>query len=401
MNKRIAIVNDIGSLGGIEMMLLVLARELPRDRYTPVYLAPESGAMIEQMEALGVEVIRAPRPRWWSVSFYIGQRKVFNPLALLYDGWVTLRYIGALRRALRVGRIDLVHSSGMVSQICAGVAARSLGLPHVAQVQDIIGSRLIRRWYGALLGRLTDRIAAISTAVATADLPIAKTQIVPNVVDLDRWQGGHLTRAALSLSDTQFVIGMVGRLTPWKGQRVFLAAARALLESGGQADRCRFVLVGDDSIGSVAGYRAELEADAQRGVLRDRVQLLGRRADVLDVMALCDVLVHASLKPEPFGIVIVEAMAMGKPVIATAHGGPCDIIDHGVDGLLIAPNDPVALTAALRDLLNDPVRAAAMGEHARLTVHTRYAAHTMIDSFCAIYDDLLADQLVDHTDRMQ
>jgi len=277
MNKRIAIVNDIGSLGGIEMMLLVLARELPRDRYTPVYLAPESGAMIEQMEALGVEVIRAPRPRWWSVSFYIGQRKVFNPLALLYDGWVTLRYIGALRRALRVGRIDLVHSSGMVSQICAGVAARSLGLPHVAQVQDIIGSRLIRRWYGALLGRLTDRIAAISTAVATADLPIAKTQIVPNVVDLDRWQGGHLTRAALSLSDTQFVIGMVGRLTPWKGQRVFLAAARALLESGGQADRCRFVLVGDDSIGSVAGYRAELEADAQRGVLRDRVQLLGRR----------------------------------------------------------------------------------------------------------------------------
>lgn len=392
---RIGFVNDIGQLGGIEMMLLLLVRRLPRDQFTPVYFAPEPGPMVAQMQLAGAEVINVPRPGWWSTSFYLHRRKILNPPAILYDLTVMGRYIWRLAGALCTAKIDVLHSSGMISQIGAGVSTRLTGIPHVAHVQDIIGSRWIRDIYAPLLGRLADRIAAISTAVGMPYSP-HKTCYIPNVADLDRWNNTPGIRESLGINPDQTLIGMVGRLTPWKGQRIFLAAAEQLAKEDASY---RFLIVGDDSVGGVSGYRTELQQQAAQNALNGRVQFLGRRADVLDVMAACDMLVHASTKPEPFGIVIVEAMAMQKPVIATAMGGPLDIIEDGVDGLLIQPGDPHALGEAIRYLKNNPETMARIAEGAWQKSHTKYSATSMTTQFAALYQELASRQIRSDTNH--
>ncbi len=386
--RRVAILNDIGYLGGIEMMLLLLARRIPRDQFTPIYFAPEPGPMTDQMAALGVEVIPVYRGQWWSTSFYMGRRKVLNPLALLYDLTVIGGYLWKLAAAFRAAKIDVIHSSGVIAPISGGLSARLAGIPHVAQVQDIIANSTLRRVYQFALGHLADQIVAISRVVAVG-YPPHKTRVVPNVADLERWQGTTDIRQALGIVPGETLIGIIGRLTPWKGQRVFLAAAQLLVA---EQESCRFIIVGDDSVGSIAGYRAELEQQAIQGKLKGRVQFLGRRADVLDVMAACDIVVHASTKPEPFGIVIVEAMAMKKPVIATAIGGPLDIIEDKVDGLLVPPGDAPALAAAIQFLIDHPESASQIAECAQQKSQTRYAASKMVESFTAIYQELTAQQ---------
>lgn len=381
---RIGIVNDVGQLGGIERMLLLLARELPHEDFKVVYFAPQDGPMIDLMRSAQAEVIPVLSPHWWSTSFYFRGRKWLNPLALVYDVWSLIGYINRLSRAFRAAHIDIVHSSGMMAQLAAGAGAKRTGIPHVAHVQDIISLNWVRHLYTSALARLSDQIVAISTTVSEG-YPPDKTVVIHNVVDINRLQNTRDIRETLGISTKQKLIGMVGRLTPWKGQKVFLAAAQQLAE---QNDQYRFILVGDDAVGRVPGYREELKRLSNRGVLQGRVQLVGHREDVLDIMAACDVLVHASTKPEPFGIVIVEAMAMAKPVIATAIGGPLDIIEDKIDGLLVPPGDVSAVAEAIQWLIDNTELAARMGQHAQEKSRNQFSAAHLIKEFIKIYREL-------------
>ena len=211
-----------------------------------------------------------------------------------------------------IARADAVvtFTAPRPAHVFAGLAARWDRLPHLAHIQDIISRAWTRAPYTMLLEKLSDQFVAISTPVG-AFYPARKTTLIPNAVDLSRWRGTAGIRESLELLPQHKVIAIIGRLTPWKGQRVFLAAAQILAAQ----DPCyRFLIVGDDSVGGVSGYRRELEGLANQGDLQGCVQFLGRRDDVLDVMAACDVIVHASTQPEPFGVVIIEGMAMAKPI---------------------------------------------------------------------------------------
>ena len=143
------------------------------------------------------------------------------------------------------------------------------------------------------------------------------------------------------------VVGMVGRLAPWKGQHVFLEAfARAF----GEGD-ARAIVVGSAMFGSAeTRYAAALHELATSLGIADRVEFRGFRDDVWAELADMDMLVHASITPEPFGQVIVEAMHAGLPVIAASGGGPSEIVTDGVDGLLYPPGDVDGLCAALTRL---------------------------------------------------
>jgi glycosyltransferase involved in cell wall biosynthesis len=387
---RVALINDIGRLGGIESVLLSLTRHLPRDQFTPVYFAPEPGPMADLMSRAGAEVVPAPRPAWWSTGFHLGRRKVLNPAAVAYDLTALFAHGRRLVKAMRAARVDLVHSSGMMALLAGGLAARAARLPHLAHVHDIIQQAPIRWAYQRAVERVSDRVVAVSRAAAHGFSP-SRTAVIPNAADPGRPASPAGVREALGLWPDQRVIGLVGRLTPWKGQRVFLAAAKQLLEQGtGPADRYHFLLVGDDSVGGVAGYREELERAAAAGVLRGRVSFLGRRADVPDVMAACDVVVHASTKPEPFGVVIVEAMAVGTPVIAAGAGGPLDIIADGTDGLLTPPGDAAALARAIRRLCDNPDEARRMADRAREKGRTVYSAAAVTEQVASVYRELAA-----------
>jgi glycosyltransferase involved in cell wall biosynthesis len=155
------------------------------------------------------------------------------------------------------------------------------------------------------------------------------------------------------------VVGMVGRIAPWKGQDVFLRAfAQAF-----PGDAVRAVIVGAPLFGEVEYADTLLALAAQLGIA-DRVEFRGFRADTAAEYRAMDVFVHASTKAEPFGLVVVEAMAAGLPVVAVDGGGPAETITHGHDGLLYPLGDVDALAAALVTLRDDGPLRARIGGHA-------------------------------------
>jgi glycosyltransferase involved in cell wall biosynthesis len=168
---------------------------------------------------------------------------------------------------------------------------------------------------------------------------------------------------------------MVGRITPWKGQHVFIEAFARAFADGDE----RGLIVGDalfaDSGGPEAAYAAGLRHQAEHLGVADRLTFTGFVDDVPSLLATVDLVVHASVEPEPFGLVVIEAMAAGRALIASAAGGPLEIVDDGVDGVLVAPGDVAALADAMRALADDPDRRAALGAAARRAILDRAHHH--------------------------
>jgi glycosyltransferase involved in cell wall biosynthesis len=253
----------------------------------------------------------------------------------------------ALARLLREQRPDLVHTVSLKAALYGGAAGRLARVPVVWHVHDLVEPthlpeptvRLVRR-----AARHLPRLVMANSEVTLASLPRApRGRVVPNPVPEPRLvaapAAGRLRR-----------VGIVGRVAPWKGQDVFLQAFAAAFPP---PSHTRAVVVGAPLFGEHE-YDERLESLARALQIRDRVDFVGHLDDVTPVLADLDALVHCSVQPEPFGQVIVEAMAAGVPVIAAAAGGPLEIATDGADALLTPPGDVGELAFALSRLDLDP-----------------------------------------------
>jgi glycosyltransferase involved in cell wall biosynthesis len=161
--------------------------------------------------------------------------------------------------------------------------------------------------------------------------------------------------------DGRPLVGIVGRLEAWKGQDVFLRAAARVAAKHPEAE---FAVVGGGTPGKEEAYPSELRAVAQELGIADRVRFVGHLVDVFPWFDALDVCVHAT-DGEPFGLVLVEAMALGKPLVATALGGPLEIVEEGSSGLLVPPGDDEAIADAVCTILADADLAARLAAGAR------------------------------------
>ena len=179
--------------------------------------------------------------------------------------------------------------------------------------------------------------------------------------------------------DEAAVVGIVGRIDPEKNvDRV----VKAVADLPDRLSNTNLVIVGE-AVAS-ENYGREVRSQAEH-LLGDRVHFLGRRSDVPALMAAFDVLVNAS-DAEPLGGVILEAMATGTPVVAIATGGSPEMIDHGVDGLLVGPDDVPALSQAIQSVIDDRNLAARLGKHARARVERQFTWDTCCKGFENAYD---------------
>lgn len=185
--------------------------------------------------------------------------------------------------------------------------------------------------------------------------------------------------------DNRPLVGLFGRLTPWKGQDVFIKALATMPHVQG-------IIVGGPLFGEES-YAKSLAQDIQSLSLGDRIKLVGFREDIPNLMNACDIVAHTSVAPEPFGRVIVEGMLAGKPVVATETGGPKEIIDNGVTGILYKPGDAHALQSALADLLDCPQKAASMAQRGRECALKRFSLEKMHERL----DDIIHVTLKPHT----
>ncbi|MEV6220384.1 glycosyltransferase family 4 protein [Nocardia fluminea] len=324
-------------------------------RYQVTMIYTEDGPMVARMRGRDIET-RVITGQFDSRAMRIGTGLfglVTGFFALLRLGWA----VGA---AVREAGAEVVVAESTKALVLGVVAARRARVPLVWQVHD----RVTADYFGKVpalairvLARLACRGQLANSHATAATLPSGlPTAIAYPGVELPAVQADPRRRSA-----AEAVVVVVGRLSPWKGQDVFLRAIAAL-----RVRPARVVLVGGTFFGEEP-YRAELEKlAAELGVA---AEFTGHVDDPTAYLGDADILVHCSVLPEPFGQVVVEGMAAGCAVVAATPGGPAEIIHTGVDGLLVPGGEVAALTAALDTLLHDPAGRA------RLAVAGRDRAH--------------------------
>ncbi len=348
-------MQPVAERGGSDQALLRLVRSLPRGDFDFHIAVPGPSPLAKEFEAAGATLHVIPMPRL-STSHGAGEWSSY------VVGWpVAVARLIALARRIRV---DVVHSNSLHSWY-GWAAARALGLPHVVHAREIVvQSKTALRVERALCRHFTTRVIAVSYAVA-AQLDPANVVVLDEYLDPDEFSPSYagVFRTRVGLPDDAPVVGAVARLDPLKGLDVLLdayAIARAT-----RAD-LQLVIVGSPVLGQDA-YADDLRA---RVAATPGVHLLESRDDVPDVMADLDVLAFPSVEPESYGLVLVEALASGTPVIASDHGGPPEIVGRATPGTatVVPPGDADALGTALLDLL--PAQTSAVSRRARLPAFT-------------------------------
>lgn len=367
---RLLVVNHAVEIGGAERVLLRFLERMDRTLFEPALACPQAGPLTEEAEKLGIAVyLGYPSARLLAVK-----RKSLGAsrLAMLAYPYAMAVTVVGLASLIRRNGFDLVLTNSAKADIYGSLAARLAGRPVVWRLHDIVDSDAFSR-LNILLFRMfasffASRVLAVSRAardaLAARGVKVDKVVAVYNGIDIEGLRGEagrEKVRAEWGLAADVPLAGMVGRLVDWKGPDRFIVAAAL---AGEELPQARFMLVGDAIFGE-KDYVEELKARASRLDLGERMVFTGFREDALEVMAGLDVLVHASLLPDPLPTVLIEAMALGLPVVAADGGGVREIVEDGVTGLVVPPGDVRAMSDAVVKILSDRAEARNMGEAGR------------------------------------
>jgi glycosyltransferase involved in cell wall biosynthesis len=381
VRPRVVFVNHCARLSGGELALL---RLLPALEQVDLHLIlGEDGPLVRRLHETGISVEVLPMG---DAARELHRGEVTPgtvPGKALLD---TSAYAVALARRLRRLRPDIVHTNSLKSALYGGVAGRLAGVPVVWHIRDRIAEDYLPapavRLVHAAARWLPSAIIANSRATLAT---LGKSEVFRSVVASPVVVYDSAATADGDGRHSEFLhVGMVGRLAPWKGQHVFLDGFKQAFGRGPESA----VIVGAPLFGE-DWYEADLRRRARVLGLDGRVVFAGFREDIWTALSEIDILVHASVTPEPFGQVIVEGMSAGLPVVATDAGGPAEIIEDGVDGLLYPPGDADALASRLRGLADDPALRARVGAAARAS-SKRFTARAAAARVTWVYERVLA-----------
>jgi glycosyltransferase involved in cell wall biosynthesis len=369
-------VQSTTEMGGAENALLNLfsANQELRRRSVIVSLGFGAGDLPARLRAAGAFVVELPKARLREPAKLVG--------TLL-----------SLRRLVREHGVRAVVANGAHPQVIGGLAAR------VARVRSVFLVNMIHAhpvWRNDPLDALAIRSPSdLNLAISKASLETMQ-RLRPDVPCRLLYWGTPIpdispaeargARAELGVRDGEILLGSFGRLQRWKGQDVFVAAAAEVARA---RPNTRFAVVGGSVFGLEPEYFEGLKQQAASLGLGERLRFTGFRADVARLMAACDIVCHTTRVPEPFGLVVIEAMGLGRPVIATIGGGPSEIIEEGDQGVLIPPDDPPTLAKAMMELVDSPERRRQLGEGGRQRVRAQFSI------------DVMATTLIGHLDSLE
>jgi glycosyltransferase involved in cell wall biosynthesis len=295
----------------------------------------------------------------------------------------TVKTIYRMTRQLKRWGIQTTLSQGFHAQCYGGPAARLAGARNVfwchallrpdREAKDFVVRTARRMPASAVLGFPKSNLPNLSRAFPS--IPVRLVYPSECLQEFAQATGVEVRRE-LGIAACAPLVAMIGRVQPWKGQHVFVKAAATVAQHVPDA---RFVIVGGASGAEDEQYLESLRTTSAKLGIADRVMFTGERNDVANFIAAADVIVHASVDPEPFGLVLIEAMAAGKPVIASNGGGPAEIVLDGETGFLTDPGDAQALAERTITLLRDPELRARMGAAASARVEHEFSFEQMIE----------------------
>lgn len=384
--QRVLHVLHSADFYGASRCLLRLITTIDRRRFSPLVVMPEDGPLKKLIEAQGVEVVISP-------NLSVITRPVFRSWRILP---FLLKYpfsVLSLRRLIKQKGIHLVHSNSGVL-VSPALAAWLAGVPHIWHVRESFQEfRGLWPLYSRFITKFSSRVMTVSNAVAEQfhsrkNVVVVHDGFTREEFDMPKEKLRAEFQSRYGLAG-HFVVGCVGRIK-WvrKGQE-FLVRATALLKQRGLSIKA--LIVGAPFRGNEE-HLTRLRELARELQVEDSVVFTGELPDARGTYAAMDALALTSAQPEPFGGVVMEAMAMGLPVIATNIGGSLDQVADGVTGLLIPPGDPVTLADAIEKLMVNPEMRRRMGEAGVERIHTHFSLAQMADKIERLFDEAIAER---------
>ena len=358
-------------IGGIQQQILSIVRGYDREKFNPTVCC--FGPKME----LGKEIEKA------GIDFVALNRQRYNKFSvgIIFD----------LYRLMKERNIHVLRTHKYRANFYGRIAGKLAGVPVIIASEHNIyrgekEKRFIRRVTNKLLSMVTDKMVAVSDAIKKDILRYdrvspSKIMVLHNGVDIERFKPGvnfRDMRKQFAISKDDVVIGFVGRLVISKGLN-YLIEAVALLKN---SYNVKLLIVGDGSL------MEELKKIAKDKGLEESVIFTGLRRDITDVLSSIDIFVLSSIK-EGFPNSLLEAMAMGKPVVATAVGGIPEVIGHGTNGLLVQPADIEGLALALKTVIDNPLMAKNMGIAARDFIEKNYSITATVRKWETFYCQVL------------
>lgn len=373
---RILYVSAVAERGGQEASLLSIVRHIDRSRFLPVVLLLEQGQLCKELESAGAQIRVIPS----------GRVRELTGVA---------RTIAQAVKLIRDDEIDIVHTLNSKAHLYGGVSALVARVPCLYHLHGVPTPSVSRDGVVSLLSFIIParRTLACSAYVAKEFKHVWRTGreivVIHNGVADLRTQAdeGPSVREELGICDGAPVVMMACRLQRQKGVHIFLQAAVEVVTRHPEA---RFVIVGGSLFGLEPEYPASLRQEARELGLTRSVIFTGYRADAHRLIAAADLIVHSAIGPDSLPIVLLEAGMLKKAAVATDLGGPNEIIEHGVTGLLVRPNSAEELARGILDLLDSRDRRERMGEAAGERIREHFAIGQMVRHLEKLYGELVS-----------
>lgn len=346
-----------GTIGGSHYCLLYLLEHLDRSRFDPVVVFYESHKLLPRFQAVAETIVHPQdHPVQWGRSILLAPvARAVNFARFLGAVWGHIAFL--LRH-----RIDLVHLNNSITRHQDWVLATLVaGIPCIVHERGLSNAYTVRdRVYAGLVDLIIPMSAWIRDHMIDRGVPGDNIRVMYDGLDPAKVQvttPAESVRAAWHVAPTARVIGIVGNIRPWKGQQTVVEAVIAVTKHFPDLV-CFFV---GATTPADEAYLARMKARLAEAGAEQNVRFTGYQPDVSNFINMMEFLVHASIEPEPFGMVVLEGMAQRKAVIGSRAGGPVEMILEGETGYTVPPGDPSALAARMIDLLVDPDRCRRMG----------------------------------------
>lgn len=323
-------------------------------------------------------------PTWFAKKLYIY-------LASALGFLLNLKYTYRIFRIIRSNNIDVVHVNNSVFVVLAAALGGAKAVWHFHGIPvrpPTLWERILRPWIGRYLS-ISEYVtqAAVKQGYPEAKLITVKNPVIDSFVGDTDAQVREKIRMQLSVREDEFLVAVFGRIIKWKGQ---LEAIKAWAHLQERKD-IKLMLVGDASEGFGSNYKQQIIQFAADNGLQDRLLLTGFVRDVSAYYQASDLVIHSSIEPEPFGLVVIEAMASQRPVIVSDRGAPPELVEPGIDGFVVDPCDDRRIAETIVALADEPERCRQMGQRGLSKVQELFMPDVYARQMEALYTSLLAE----------
>lgn len=378
-------------LGGNFLTQRLFLQGLDRKRFLPIVVAPIEGVALDQFRAIGVECVVMPPPG--ELGSYGGAVLRAGMLGRLKSVCGLLLYNFHLARFFRRRKIDVVYSNCVRAQLSAGLGAMLAGVPSFLYIKGEMTNPFIDRISLLIASRVVFQSESNAGAkyksivrMLRSKIGIIKPGLEFEKIDLVEARDPVELRRELGIDDACFNTAVIGQLSLLKGVHCVIEAMAGIVR---EFPHVRLYIVGDCVIEDHEAYKKKLVGMVDRLGLKKHVFFTGWRNDSLAIMRCMSAVIQPSFT-EGFSWVVLESMAMARPLIATDVGGHAEVVADGITGFLIPPNDPGSIARRWRDLVSNPSLAERIGREARRAVSRDYRIEEKVAQISGIWSEMAA-----------